>query len=187
MNKWMIILSVLFLAGCVLPTTSDISTGKTVQTQAPESESGIRYQGGDGLPVDERIYHIEGMVVADVGSLVRQDSPGYGSIGGYAANGTGYVSGYYVGPTINGKSFVRIRVSNIDPGDTDWVASGQIVIIKGTDTKMTVLLPGDNVKFICRRQAEAIAAIHPGEWYNAKTNTTWELDYCRMESPVITP
>lgn len=164
------------------PTTKDIGTGNTVQTVNPTSESGIPYVGGDGLPQDERLYIIKGKVVADVSSLTRQTAPAYGSTSGY----NGYISGYYVGPSVNGKSFTRILVKSIDPSNTDWVAAGQIVIIKGTDTKMTALLPGDVVNFLCRRQAEAIAAIHPNEWYNAKTNTTWELDYCRMDSPVIT-
>ena len=184
MKALMFLFVALLVAGCApAPTTSDISTGKQVETQRPNSESGVQYVGGDGLPVDERLYRISGEVIADVGSLTRQVTPGRVEVTGY----DGYVSSYYVAPTINGKSFIRLKVNAIEPSDTDWVTTGQVVIVKGTDTKMTALLPGDKVDFLCRRQAEAIAAIHPGEWYNAKTNTTWELDYCRMESPVITP
>lgn len=182
-----IVVAVILLIGCggTPLQTKDISTGNTVLAEAPTSESGIPYTvaANAALPVDERIYYISGKVIAGVESLTRQTTPALGGISGY----NGYTSGYYIGPSVNGKSFVRILVSEIKPSDTDWVSKGQIVIIKGTDTKMTALLPGDNVQFMCRRQAEAIAAIHPGEWYNPDNNTTWELDYCRMASPVIVP
>ena len=181
-------LFVVILSACYNPpppTTTDIGSGQTVQTTAPVSESNIPWTvaANGALPVDERIYKISGKVVVDAQSLTRQTSPGYGYISGY----NGYTSGYYQTPSVNGKSFVRLQVSTIDPSNTDWVTAGEIVIIKGTDTKMIALQPGDNVDFLCRRQAEAIAAIHPGEWFNPDTGTTWELDYCRMVSPVIKP
>ena len=180
-----VLMSVAVLAGCgyTQPTTKDISTGETVNTVGPTSESNIAYivAANAGLPVDKRYYLLTGTVVADVSSLTRMTSPGYGYITGY----NGYTSGYYQAPTINGKSFIRLLVSKINPGDTDWVATGDIVVVKGTDTKLTALLPGDKVDIECRRQAEAVAAIYPGEWFNPANATTWELDYCRMVSPVI--
>lgn len=180
-----VVLFVLSLVACAYnqPTTKDISTGETVNTVGPTSESGINYTvaANAGLPVDKRYYKLTGTVVADVSSLTRMTSPGYGYITGY----NGYTSGYYQPPTIGGKSFIRLQVDKINPADTDWVAAGEIVVVKGTDTKLTALLPGDKVDIECRRQAEAVAAIYPGEWFNPADATTWELDYCRMVSPVI--
>ena len=189
MKRLTLLIVILLLAACApTPTTVPIDSkpiGSTpapsIVTTNPRSESDIQFKGGHGLPVDTRIYYLTGEVVGEVESLTRQVAPARSSLSVYGS----YASGYSVGPTINGKSFIRLKVDAIKPTDTDWVAVGQIVIVKGTDTKLTALLPGDKVSIMCRRQAEPIAAVYPDEYYDQNTHTTWELDYCRMESPVV--
>ena len=57
------------------------------------------------------------------------------------------------------------------------------VILKTTDTKVTAISDGDLVTFKCRQQYEAVAAAREGQPFNAATDGTWELDYCRMAEP----
>jgi|WetSurMetagenome_2_1015567.scaffolds.fasta_scaffold01390_21 hypothetical protein len=181
----LVLIGMALLVGCTTaaqPQGKDIVTGKTVVTNLPESDSGVRFVGGSGLPTDQRVYHITGTVVGDAESLVRQVSPARGSISGYGS----YVGGSFSGEVLKGKTMVRLQLESIAPNDTDWVTAGQILIIKASDTKAVALYPGDKVTFYCRRQAEAVAAINRGEWYDADNMTTWELDYCRLASPVVT-
>jgi hypothetical protein len=41
------------------------------------------------------------------------------------------------------------------------------------------------VTFKCRAQYEAVAAVRENESFNQAKVETWELDYCRMATPVI--
>lgn len=184
--KFLVLLIVLVVVACTSPApkTTDIATGLTTESTVPNSESNYAYAGGITLPVDTRIYDIVGTVIAEVDSLTRQTKSAYGSVSGYSSGSFGSVSGVYVGPTINGKSFIRIQVESIVPADTDWVTKGDVIIIKGTDTKLTSALPGDNIEVLCRREAETIGAVKPGEWVD-ESYVTWELDLCRLKSPVI--
>lgn len=148
--------------------------------QSDNNEASFGLIKGEKIPTDESVYVVTGKVIADVESLVRQTRPAYGS-----AYGGGY--GYYVGPTIDGKSFIRIVVAEINPRPTDinaYAESG--IIFKFTDTKATALLPGDIIEFKCRRQYEAVAPVRSGEPFDVDDFETWEFDFCRLATGIIT-
>jgi len=138
---------------------------------------------GARTEIDENIYVISGTVEELPQSLVRQYSAASGRVGGFSSGGTGYVSGYYHGDVLDGKSFIRFRVDTVSPG-TALAKRGDIVILKVTDTKATALLHGDKVEFKCRAQHEPVAATLDGE-YITPAHSTWELDYCRLTSPAV--
>ena len=95
------------------------------------------------------------------------------------------VPGAYFGPQFGGKGFVRLFVYSAEPA-TELARPENIVILKTSDTKASALLPGDIVTFKCRAQYEAVAAVRNAETFNKEALETWELDYCRMISPLIT-
>lgn len=132
----------------------------------------------DGVPVDDGVYVISGIVIGDVESLVRQTAPARGTMAGSAYG----AYGSYFGPELGGKGFVRLHVQS---SDSKLAPKGSIVILKVTDTKASVLLPGDTVEFKCRHQFEAVAAVRDSETFDAEKLETWEIDYCRLTAPII--
>lgn len=158
--------------------------GQTDIAPEPESDSSQRYRLGSEIPVDDNVYTINGRVVGDVDSLTRQTAAAR------VTNSTVYADGYtrssstYFAPELNGKGFVRLLVYSSEP-ETDLAQPENIVIIKTTDTKATMLLAGDVVTFRCRAQYEAVAAIRNNETFRAEDLGTWELDYCRLSSPLV--
>jgi hypothetical protein len=170
LKHWSYVIVVLVLVGLA---------GCANQPPLPESDSSQEFAAGQGgIPVDDNVYTITGKVVGEVESLVRQTSPGQGFI-----SGTGYgVYGSYFGPEFDGKGFVRLEVMT---SDSRLAPKGSIVILKVTDTKASVLLPGDTVCFKCRHQYEAIAAVRNNETFDQEKLETWEIDYCRLVSPVV--
>lgn len=92
----------------------------------------------------------------------------------------GYGSASYFGPEFGGKGFVRGVVVE---SDASLAEVGHMVVLKSTDTKAIMLMPGDRATFKCRQQYEAIAAVRSYETFNADKLATWELDYCRLASP----
>lgn len=128
-----------------------------------------------GLPFDSTVYTIRGMIVADVSDLTRQIAPAQAwAVNGYAT---------FSGPVIDGKSFIRVQVRNIEPS-VSWVERDQIVILKVVDTKATALYPGDTLTFKCRRQYEPLFRAKD-EAFDQERLATWEIDYCRLETGVI--
>jgi hypothetical protein len=154
------------------------------QAPQPVSDSPQTYETGARIPVDDSVYTITGQVVGEVASLSQQTTPAEGELTGLAARGYGYMGGSYFGPEFGGKGFVRLFVFTVDPS-TRLAPPEEIVIMKTTDTKAAALLPGDIVTFKCRAQYEAVAAVRENESFNQAKVETWELDYCRMATPVI--
>ena len=151
--------------------------------QSDNSEASFGLIKGERIPTAESVYVVTGEVIADVESMVRQVRPARGSVS--SVNGSSY--GYYVGPTIDGKSFIRIVVADINPRPTDinaYAESG--IIFKFTDTKATALLPGDIIEFKCRRQYESVAPVRDNEPFDIEKFSTWEFDFCRMTTGIIT-
>ena len=81
-------------------------------------------------------------------------------------------------------------VKEIDPRISDKAGADLFnengVIFKFTDTKATALLPGDVVEFKCRRQYEAVAPVKDAERFDEDKFSTWEFDFCRLTTGVIT-
>ncbi len=144
---------------------------------APESNNGLSYAWLTTIPVDANVYTITGTVAADVESLVRQTAPA--QVQSYSAEGFSY--GTYYGPQLNGKGMVRLTVAN---SDAELAPVGSTVILKLDDTKGILLLPGDHITLKCRAQFEAIAAIMNRQPFDPAAGT-WELDYCRLATPVV--
>lgn len=150
----------------------------------PASDSSQRFATTDSsgkiaaVETDTGVYTISGTVIGDMTSLVRQTSPAFGSFGGsmYAASGT------YFGPELGGKGFVRLHVIS---SDSKYAPKGTNVILKVVDTKAIALLPGDTVEFKCRHQYENVAAVLDNEVFDVEKLATWEIDYCRLSSPII--
>jgi hypothetical protein len=149
-----------------------------VPGKVPESDSEYSFNMAARIPTDHNVYTISGEVIGDIGSLVRQTSRAYGHVSG----GGTYVSGAYFGPEYKGKGFVRLLVEN---SDCLYAPKGEIVILKMTDTKGAMLLPGDFITLKCRVQYEAVASIFTGEEFDQEIFATWEVDYCRLVSPVV--
>jgi hypothetical protein len=177
----------LLMAGVFVFTGAADCSGES--NPAPDSDSSQSYDSGSKIPTDTAVYDIVGTVTAGVKSLTRQEQAAHGSsfgyVGGSGAGFSGFSSGSYFGPVQTGRGFVRITVDSATPA-TDLAPVGDTVILKVSDTKGTALLPGDTVKFRCRRQYEAVAAIKNNQKFDASADETWELDYCRLASPVIT-
>lgn len=144
---------------------------------SPESSSIFTYAWGARVPIDTRIYTIGGTVAADVASLVRQTSPAQAQT--YSAEGVSY--GTYYGPEMQGKGMVRVRVTE---SDSTLAPVGSTVVLKLDDTKGILLLPDDHVHLKCRAQFEAIAAVVNRQPFDESAGV-WELDYCRLSTPVV--
>lgn len=144
----------------------------------PESDSSQQYSATARVPVDDAVYTIEGTVAGDIQSLTRQTQVASGS---FAGSSFGFYGSYF-GAEFKGKGFVRLLVER---SETDLAPIGRVTLLKVTDTKAILLLPGDKVTFKCRRQYEAIAAVTQFEEFDTKKVETWELDYCRLASPVV--
>ena len=146
----------------------------------PGSDSGQTYNARCcGIPVDTNVYTITGEVVADVETLQRRIAPAQF---GYTEYG-----GTFFSPQFGGKGFVRLLVHSVTPRTT-LAQPDRIVLIKTSDTKASALLPKDIVTFLCRAQYEAVAPVLINEDFDAEKARiveTWELDYCRMETPVV--
>ena len=156
-----------------------------------ESDSDQAYVSGSYVPLDYNYYSIKGTVVGDLISKDTGQAAGriVGSNVGIApGNGglaTSSFSGTYFPGGVTGKGFVRIHVEDSTP-DTPLAPDGSVVILKTTDLKAIALLPGDYVEFICRAQFEAVAAVDNQERFDKELAGTWEIDYCRLKSPVLT-
>jgi hypothetical protein len=168
---------VIVMAGALLLTAcaAEESVGRA---PAPDSDSEQRYEYYSQVTVDDNVYEIRGIVAGELESLVRQTEAARGSVAG---SGFGFF-GTYFGPELGGKGFVRLLVQE---SNSDLAPVGETVILKVTDTKAIVLVPGDSVTFRCRAQYEAIAAVREQETFDSEKLATWELDYCRLLSPVI--
>jgi len=153
-----------------------------------DSDSSQSYKSGSKIPVDENVYVITGEVIGPVNDVTRQVEPSKGSLSGpscYGSSGCyGGTTGSFTGPIEAGKGFVRLRIQSAKPS-TDLAPTGDVTILKTSDTKVTALLPGDVVSLKCRRQYENVAAVKDNESFNADEVAAWELDYCRLATPVI--
>lgn len=147
------------------------------QAPAPESSSGLDYAWRTTIPVDTNVYTLRGIVNNDMESLVRQLEPAQAQ--SYSTEGVSY--GTYAGPLLGGKGMVRLRV---EVSDSELAPVGSTVILKLDDTKGLLLQPGDRATFKCRAQFEAIAAVINRQPFDEAAGT-WELDYCRLATPVI--
>jgi len=144
---------------------------------APESSSGLNYAWRTTIPVDTNVYTIRGKVDNDVESLLRQTQVAQAQT--YSAEGVSY--GNFSGPEISGKGMVRLVVA---ASDSELAPVDSTVILKLDDTKGVMLQPGDSVTLKCRAQFEAIAAVVNRQSFDEAAGT-WELDYCRLASPVV--
>lgn len=149
---------------------------------APDSDSSYSYEEGSKIPVDENTYTVTGEVIGQVNALTRQVEPAKGSLSGSQYGSYGTVSGSFTGPIEAGKGFVRLKVSS---SDSDLAKATEAVILKTADTKVTALQPGDVITFSCRAQYENIAAVKEGQKFDQSKVGTWELDYCRLKTPLI--
>lgn len=147
---------------------------------APTSDSDFSYAAGSSIPIDNNFYTVAGTVVADVADRTTGQEKGHitGSAIG-AGNFTSMQGTYFPGDV-----FVRLSVELVNPS-TELAPQGNVVLLKTTDLKAVALLPGDYVTFVCRAQYEAVAATNNAEAFDADKAGTWELDYCRLNSPVI--
>lgn len=165
-------IAVLFLLGALA-----LWLAACQRSPAPESNNGLSYAWLTTIPVDTAVYTITGTVATEVESLVRQTAPA--QVQSYSAEGLSYST--YYGPQMNGKGMVRLTVEG---SNAALAPVGSTVILKLDDTKGILLLPGDHVTLKCRAQFEAIAAVTNRQEFDPAAGT-WELDYCRLATPVV--
>jgi len=171
-----------FLVLCILAVILMSACAPVNQAPPPQSDSDENFNYGAEIPIDDNIYTLEVMINSEMNSLTEQLSQS--SLSGYSTGSFGYVSGYG-NSWQEGKGFIRVKVVSINPY-SEYVAMGDNVIIKTTDTKMRALIPNDIVMIKCRMQYESVAAVRQNEVFdNAKEYETWELDYCRMITPQL--
>lgn len=178
MKKIMTVLSVSAVLFGATACLGDDTSNPTV-----ESDSDQSYKDSPTIPTDTAVYEINGKVIGQVNSVTRQTSAGGGSTPTCFGTSGCYGGGSFFGPVSEGKGYVRLLVTA--PTKTDLAPMGEVTLLKVTDTKATALIEGDQVLFKCRRQYEAIAAVQENEPFNKTTMGTWELDYCRLATPVI--
>jgi hypothetical protein len=176
----------LALTGIITAVSLSACGGGEVADPEVESDSNQSYgKLEDGtypkIPTDTKVYNITGEVVSQVNSVTRQTERATGEMYGSAYG----MSGTFYGPMSEGKGFIRILVDKASPA-LDEAKPGDVSILKMTDTKGTALLPGDVVDLKCHRQYEAVAAVQENQKFDVERDGTWELDYCRLASPVIT-
>lgn len=171
MKKLLLLVLVLVFGLVACACGSNVAPG-------PESDSDQVYAGGK-IPVDDNVYRITGKVVGDVESLTR-----VGADAQYRQYDAVAVGSYWMEQS--GKGFVRLSVRSCEPPIPE-IQSGDIVILKTTDSKTRALIFGDFVRFKCRLQYEAVAAVRINESFDVGKVGTWELDYCRIIDPVIVP
>lgn len=169
------------LAAALLGLTACGGVSDPTVTSDSDQSYGLDAEGEQfKIPTDTKAYLITGEVVSSVNTVSRQTSPAQGEMYGsaYGASGTFY------GETVKGKGMVRLLVKTASPSTTE-AQPGNVSILKVADTKGSALLPGDVVSVKCRRQFEAIAAVQENQKFDEKRDGTWELDYCRLVSPVV--
>jgi hypothetical protein len=171
----------ILIAMVLLISMSACATDIAPMAESDSSQS-FTMSENSRIPVDDNVYTITGQVITDVNSLTRQTEAASGYVSGFATGEMGFMSGTYYGPEFGGKGFIRLLVME---SDSFLAPRGEIVILKSTDTKGIALLPGDVVSFKCRHQYENIAAVRSYETFNADKLETWEIDYCRMITPII--
>jgi hypothetical protein len=138
----------------------------------PVSDSTEQYHGGE-VPVDDNVYTIRGVVIGQPIQMVRLVEPAYVK-----------ESGELVNAQAEGKSLVRLLVHDVDP-ETRLATTAGSILLKATDIKAAGLQPNDVVTFRCRAQYEAVAAVRKRETFQADRVGTWELDYCRLATPLV--
>lgn len=146
------------------------------QAPPPESDSGQSFNVGSTIPVDDGVYTITIRVVNEIESLTRQTEAASGSAYMYG----GYGSASYFGPEFGGKGFIR---GLVERSNSRLAEIGHVVVLKSTDTKAIMLRVGDIATFKCRHQYEAVAAVRTNETFDADKLETWEIDYCRLDTP----
>lgn len=144
---------------------------------APDSSNGLSYGWGTTIPVDTKVYTLSGEVVADGESLVRQSAPA--QMQSYSYEGASLATWY--GAEQNGKGMVRLRVVT---SDSELAPADSTVILKMDDTKGVLLREGDQITVKCRAQFEAIAPVMQRQTFDPAAGV-WELDYCRLSTPVV--
>lgn len=144
---------------------------------SPESSNTFSYAWGSRIPVDTNIYTLSGQVTGEAESLVRQVAPAQAQ--SYSADGVSV--GSYYGPQLNGKGMIRLLVAE---SDSQLAPAGSTVLLKLDDTKGILLAPGDQITLKCRAQFEAVAAVQNRQPFDPAAGV-WELDYCRLATPVV--
>lgn len=165
----------------------------SVEARGPENDSPWDWDEGKiDIPCYGTIYQLTGTVSTDVNSLTIQTSPGGGSGGGSIVGAGGFTYGSFgwssTGPEFSGKGFVRLKVTASNDDLISMAPVGSTIIIKMTDTKAVALLPGDTITVKCRKEYEAVGAIAASEKFTEETldaAATYELDYCRLASPIV--
>lgn len=165
---WIVTFTTLILVAFTPALLAACAPGKTV-----ESDSGYTYGPVLGkaprLPLDDTIYTITGTVDGHPVSMRSTKAL-------TSTDDTVTVL------DTTGKGFVRVRVE-----ESSWPPARpeDLVILKTTDTNVLALEEGDPVTFRCRAQAEAVAPSYTGQVYDEELAVTWELDFCRLLSPVL--
>ncbi|MBP9819279.1 hypothetical protein KBC79_00925 [Candidatus Woesebacteria bacterium] len=92
------------------------------------------------------------------------------------------VDGYARGVVwADGKGIVRGYLVSVEP-DPNFVAVGDITVVKTTDWKVTGLLPGDTVTLVCIADFEPVCAKSTKSTEVGECVDMWEFDFCRLDS-----
>jgi len=177
MHRWIgLLLVLLMLAAC------GTNNAPPPQSDARGTSWNVSTFGGDlAVDVDRAYYRIEGEVIGELRDLERyRSSSSFTAVNGVASGSSWSET--------DGKGFVRVRVSRIEPAAPHIGTVEQVLLLKSTDSKIKAVLPGDRVTFICRANFEAVAPVLVDQVYTAEDKEqggVWEFDYCRMDTPQL--
>lgn len=106
----------------------------------------------------------------------------------HASGSASYYNGIGGGSMVvwqDGKGIIPAYVIEMEP-TSSIVSVGDSILLKTEDLKMSRLEEGWVVEIKCRMDYEPLTELHvPNEVVDAELTQTWELDLCRMSSPVF--
>ena len=85
----------------------------------------------------------------------------------------------------DGKGMISVHVNSVSPS-LDYLKPGMDIVLKTTDLKIMAVDPGYSFEIKCRNDYEPVASLQDNELTTERYDT-YELDYCRMTNPQITP
>ncbi len=186
--QWLVMI-VLLLIMAALTGCSGSDNGAKPTLAPSDSDSNISFDGEK--PTDTNTYLITGVVVDMRSIRTGQETTSnteidlLGPFEGafwpiFGIDSSLQTSGSSVE---TGKGFIRFDVTASEAIAEAPV--GSQIILKTTDSKSFLLVPGDIVTFKCRRDFEPVAAVNVGEKVSEAKHGTWELDYCRLLTPIV--
>lgn len=174
----------LTLAACSPGVPGDTSVDPSSNAVAgegyvfPESDNEYRWDFSSRVEVSTVVYTVT-VIVDD--AIVNHTEVN--------AQGSAFVFGGYGSANYRmwqeGKGLLPVKVVAIEPA-LEYVSVGSYIILKTSDLKAMSLPDGARTVFICNLDTEVLSPVQNGQVLTTNRKV-YELDDCRMTTPVFTP